>query len=209
MITRSNCDRSVSIVWRIVGLPSSSAGWAAGAAGGQHRDLLVLEQGERVGERRPPGQDIGESGAVGQTEQRVQPRVAQVGVDDADAPLKVLRHRQGEIRRGQGLALAAAGTRDENDVRWRALVVVRQARPKRPVLLRRRRAGSNAATSSGSSRVSRTTRPGGQRRVGQGLRLEDHRWHLGGQRGEGAATGSAIDRMRRTLPSRSAFSRMC
>ena len=95
--------------------------------------------------------------------------MAQVGVDDADAPLEVLRHRQAEVRGGQALAFAAARAGDEDDVDRRGVIGVRHARAERAVLLRGRRARSSAATRAGSSRVPRTVRPGGERRGGRSL----------------------------------------
>ena len=61
---------------------------------------------------------------------------AQVGVDEHDLALELLRHRQRQVRGGDRLALAAARARDHHRAQRRVLFVLRDARADGAVLLR-------------------------------------------------------------------------
>ena len=116
-------------------MPSSSAGWAEAVPGRQNGDVVLLDGDQRFFERRPADEHIGEPGPLGQPEQPVLLRRAEVGVDHADALLIFLRHRQPEVGDGQALAVAAAGTRHEDDVDGGAAFVVQNPRAERAILL--------------------------------------------------------------------------
>ena len=105
-------------------------------AGGEHRHVVVFDRDQRLVERRPAADDLGEPGRIRDAEHPVQPRLTQVRVDEADPPLEFLTHRQGEVRRRHALAFAAARARHEQQVNRAAGFGVENAGAQAAVLFR-------------------------------------------------------------------------
>src|SRR5437016_6836008 len=139
-------------------------GMRRGAAGGQDGYVVFFDGHERLSESRAAGEDVGQSDALRQSEEPLLQGGAEVGVDDADALLVFLRHREPEVRGRQALAVATSRTRDEDDVDGAASLGVSDPRAERAILLGRY-----------ARRRHRGDQPWIQVRVGNHTR----RWNLG------------------------------
>ena len=117
----------------------------------QHGQVHIGQQHQRVFERGAAAEHVHEAGLLRDTEQGVRGRVPQVGVDQHDLAVELLRHRQRQVGRGDRLAVAFCGTGHQQHAPGASLFEQHEPRAQRPVSVRRSaNACATAATSSGS-----------------------------------------------------------
>ena len=197
--------------------------------------MVLRNLHECVFERRRTGQDVDQPGARRQPEALVEAWLTEIRVDHQHPALKLLRHRQRQVQRGDRLAVVFSGARNLNHANRLTILGLADARAKRSVLF-----------GGGRMRIQRGHEQRAEHGVERGPAIDGERSRVGNDvfldvlhtrcrdflhrrqrprvnRGSGVAKGegrrirygvvncriATLYAMRRAVPSRSAFARIC